>query len=29
MIDAIQSDMVPWALIQRCRPASVVRLKDD
>jgi hypothetical protein len=29
LIDAIQSEMVPWALIQRCRPASVVRLKDD
>ena len=29
LIDAIQSEMVPWPLIQRCRPASVVRLKDD
>ena len=29
LIDAMQSEAVPWALIQRCRPASVVRLKDD
>ena len=29
LVDAIRSEAMPWALIQRCRPASVVRLKDD
>ena len=29
LLDAVQSEAVPWALIQRCRPSSVVRLKDD
>ena len=29
LVDAVRSEAMPWALIQRCRPASVVRLKDD